>query len=172
MHQAGAMGRGSRRIAGRALTIAAALLALMQPCAFGDAMTNPFHDPFERVTQGMRGCVAPRPPSYTVSAMREEEHWRVEQGNSCYLAGRCRYSNSYLYDAGIARRLKRSLASSPGLRDTSIWILVQGRIVELSGCVASASQITSAEAVARKVRDVQGVITHLMVGVAGSRPYK
>ncbi len=160
-----------RRIPGWAPRIGVALLALMQPCAFGQAMSNPFHDPFEPATQGLRGCVPPQPPSYTLAAMREEEHWRVEQGNSCYLAGRCRYSNSYLYDAGIARRLKRGLASSPLLRHTSIWILVQGRIVELSGCVASAAQIATAERVTRSLRDVQGVIPHLMVGVRGSRPY-
>ncbi len=162
----------SRRRSGWAMFLGFALLALTPARAFGQAMVNPFHDPFERVTQGLGACVAPRPPSYTPSAMRDEEHWRVEQGNSCYLAGRCRYSNSYLYDAGIARRLKQALGSSPRLRDTSIWILVQGRIVELSGCVTSASQVGTARRWARATPEVQGVIVHLMVGVRGPRPYK
>ena len=135
-------------------------------------MINPFHDPFERVTWGLRRCVAPSPPSYTDSAMREEEHWRVEQGNSCYLAGKCRYSNSYFYDDGIARRVKRRLAASILLHNSSIWILVQGRIVELSGCISTSSQIGVAERLVRQDTDVQGIVTHLMVGIQGDRPYK
>ena len=150
------------------------VLALFAPAAVSaqaSARVNPFHDPFTQVTRGLPACVAPSPPTYTPAAIRDEEHWRVEQGNSCYLAGKCRYSNSYLYDAGIAKRLSRSLASSNSLRNTSIWILVQGRIVELSGCVAQPSQLTRAERLAQQDRDVEGVVVHLMVGTQGRRPY-
>lgn len=140
--------------------------------ASGASLINPFHDPFERVTAGIPGCVNPRPPTYTPAEMRGEEHWRVEQGNSCYLAGKCRYSSSYFYDKGIARRLSGALSSVSRLRDSSIWILVQGRIVELSGCVKRKSQLAVARKVAEQIPDVQGVLVHLMVGTRGARPYR
>jgi hypothetical protein len=148
------------------------IAAILPGTASGASLINPFHDPFERVTTGIPGCVDPRPPTYTPAQMRDEEHWRVEQGNSCYLAGKCRYSNSYFYDKGIARRLSGVLSSTSRLRDSSIWILVQGRIVELSGCVERKSQIAVARKAAEQVPDVQGVLVHLMVGTQGARPYK
>lgn len=132
---------------------------------------NPFHDPFERATRGLAGCPAPSPPTYTPSEIREVEHHRIERGNSCYLAGKCRYSNSFLYDPGIAAALVPRLRGDPALRDSSVWVLVQGRMVQFFGCVSRPGQIDRLKATARATRDVQAVLTEVMVGTGGKPPY-
>ena len=153
---------------------AAAAIALGVGAAAGAAervLINPFHDPFEQVTRGSKPCPAPQPPTYTEHDMHLAEHHRVEQGNSCYLAGRCRYSSSFDYDAGIARALRERLRAAPALRGSSVWILVQGRFVQLQGCVLDAAQARAAEAVARATPDVQAVLPELRVGARGRLPY-
>jgi hypothetical protein len=134
-------------------------------------LVNPFHDPFEQATQGLAGCPAPSPPTYTHVEMQEAEHHRVEQGNSCYLAGKCRLSNSFFYDRGIASTLLPALRTDPQLRDTSVWVLVQGRFVQLFGCVARPEQIAHLEAVTRATPDVQAVLSNILVGTRGKPPY-
>lgn len=137
----------------------------------GAVRVNPFHDPFERATRGLAGCLAPSPPTYTASEIREVEHHRVERGNSCYLAGKCRYSNSFLYDRGIAAKLVPRLRADPALRDSSVWVLVQGRMVQFFGCVSRRGQIDRLKAAARATRDVQAVLAEVMVGTGGEPPY-
>ena len=132
---------------------------------------NPFHDPFEQATQGLAGCPVPSPPTYTHAEQEEAEHHRVERGNSCYLAGKCRLSNSFLYDRGIARALLPALRAAPQLRDTSVWVLVQGRFVQLFGCVSRQAQIAHLEAVTRATPDVQAVVSDILVGTHGKPPY-
>ena len=154
---------------------AAVVVAFAQGIAFAappaPVQVNPFHDPFEQVTHGLPGCPAPRPPTYTASELREAEHRRVERGNSCYLAGKCRYSNSFLYDSGIAAALAPALRADPWLRGTSVWILVQGRFVQVFGCVSRPGQIRRLEAAARRTRDVQAVLPIVMQGTTGKPPY-
>jgi len=103
--------------------------------------------------------------------MQEEEHYRVDQSNSCHLAGKCRLSNSFLYDRGIASTLLPVLRADPQLHDTSVWILVQGRLVQLLGCVSRQKQIAHLEAVARATPDVQAVLSSILVGTHGKPPY-
>lgn len=134
-------------------------------------LVNPFHDPFEQATQGLVDCPVPSPPTYTQAEMQEAEHHRVERGNSCYLAGKCRLSNSFLYDRGIARALLPALRADPQLRDTSVWMLVQGRFVQLFGCVSRQEQIAHLEAVARATPHVQAVLSDILVGTHGKTPY-
>lgn len=158
------------------LPIACCMLLSAWPALAGAAeglpvLVNPFHDPFAQVTSGMAGCPRPSPPTYTHAEMQQAEHHRVERGNSCYLAGKCRYSNSFLYDRGIAAGLFGALARDAALRDTSLWVLVQGRFVQLFGCVSSAAQIAHAQAVARHWPDVQAVLPQLMLGTHGATPY-
>jgi hypothetical protein len=154
--------------------IAAAVVAQALCTGAGAAqrlLVNPFHDPFEQVTHGAAACPAPQAPSYTEHDMHLAEHHRVEQGNSCYLAGRCRYSSSFDYDPGIARDLSQRLRAAPALRGSSVWILVQGRFVQLQGCVLGAAQARAAEAIARATPDVQAVLPELRVGASGRLPY-
>ncbi len=134
-------------------------------------LVNPFHDPFEPATQGLAGCPVPSPPTYTQAEMQEVEHHRVEQGNSCYLAGKCRLSNSFFYDRGIAHALLPRLRADPQLRDTSVWLLVQGRFVQFFGCVARREQIARLEAVAHATPDVEAILSNVLVGTQGKPPY-
>ncbi len=134
-------------------------------------LVNPFHDPFEPATRGLAGCPVPSPPTYTQAELQEVEHHRVEQGNSCYLAGQCRLSNSFFYDRGIAHALLPRLRADPQLRDTSVWLLVQGRFVQFFGCVARREQIARLEAVARATPDVEAILSKVLVGTHGKPPY-
>ena len=137
----------------------------------GRLLVNPFHDPFAQVTHALVNCPVPSPPTYTPAEMREVEHHRVERGNSCYLAGKCRFASSYDYDQGIAAGLFPAMSSAPVLRSTSIWVLVEGRFVQLFGCVSSTSQIDAAKQVAARWPDVQAVLPTLLVGTRGAPPY-
>ncbi|MBU6511172.1 MAG: BON domain-containing protein [Betaproteobacteria bacterium] len=163
--------QASLRIVRWTATLGAALGLCAAAGAADRVLINPFHDPFEQVTRAAGACPAPQPPSYTEHDMHLAEHHRVEQGNSCYLAGRCRYSSSFDYDAGIARALSARLRAAPELRGSSVWILVQGRFVQLQGCVRDAAQARAAEAIARATPDVQAVLPELRVGARGQLPY-
>lgn len=165
-----------RRLGGLSAPLAAASAAWLLLATPGDAATpdvqvNPFHDPFFQLSADLPDCAEPAPPGYTVDEMRQEEHWRVEQGNSCFVAGRCRYANSYLYDPDIAVALRAALRDSPMLRGTSVWVLVQGRVVQYFGCVSRRGQIPPLEAAARRLPDVQGTLSRLSVGVTPRPPY-
>ena len=135
-------------------------------------IVNPFNDPFAQATHGLVGCPAPSPPTYTRAEIREVEHHRVERGNSCYLAGKCRYASSFDYDRGIAAALLPAVRADPALRDSAVWVLVQGRVVLLSGCVSQSDQIERLEAIARATPDVQVVLSDLLVGTRGHPPYR
>lgn len=136
-----------------------------------EPLLNPFHDPFAQVTHGLADCPQASPPTYTGAEMREVEHHRAERGNSCFLAGKCRFASSYDYDRGIAAGLFPALASAPTLRGTSIWVLVEGRFVQLFGCVTDKAQIAQAQRLAAARPDVQAVLPTLMVGTRGKPPY-
>jgi hypothetical protein len=172
--RAQAVRRKSRWPAVAAVCLSAWLFAGVHGAAMAASpavLVNPFHDPFEQATQGLAGCPVPSPPTYTHAEMQEVEHHRVEQGNSCYLAGKCRLSNSFFYDRGIAHALLPTLRADPQLRDTSVWVLVQGRFVQLFGCVARPAQIAHLEALTRAAPDVQAVVSNMLVGTRGMPPY-
>lgn len=123
-------------------------------------LLNPFGDPFVQVTQG-RACPAPLGPAYTETTRRQEAHSRIERGTSCWLAGQCKESNSYRYDAAVARAVVAALRADAMLADTAIWVTAQRRFIYLEGCVATRVQADRAEALAKAVPDVQLVIPTL-----------
>ena len=156
---------------GRPLLLACMLAGAMPTAHARTLLLNPFHDPFAQVTAGLAHCPVASPPTYTRAELREVEHHRVERGNSCYLAGRCRYASSYDYDRGIAAGLFPALSAAPALRGTTLWVLVEGRFVQLFGCVTDKAQIGQAQALAQRWPDVQAVLPTLMVGTQGRPPY-
>lgn len=101
---------------------------------------NHGNDPFMHVSTAIAGCPAPRGPFETQAEWLAEAHWRIERGNSCWIAGRCRLSNSYAYDKEIAESVTRRLASlnldTQWREKTSLWLTVQRRFIYLDGCVA------------------------------------
>lgn len=138
---------------------------------------NPFNDPFIAATRGATGCPRPRGPAYSDTELKQEAHYRVERGTSCWLAGRCSEPNAYRYDARIALAAVAALQADASLADTSIWVIAERRFITLQGCVGTAQQAARAEAIAREVPEVELVLPWLAVGgeparypVAGQPP--
>jgi hypothetical protein len=137
-----------------------------------DARRNAFDDPFTVVTHGLNGCPAAEGPLLTEEQVRKEAHDRAQRGTSCWLAGRCRLHNAYLYDKEIIPRVVKAVSADGRYGDTSVWALGQRRWVWLKGCVAKPEQRDALEQLVRQIDDVEGVINELMVGTTGAPPYK
>jgi hypothetical protein len=135
------------------------------------AAGNLFHDPFFQLSDAIQGCAAPRGPWATADDVRSDAHWRAQTGVSCYLAGKCRLMNSYLYDEGIAERVHLTFARDPRFAKTSVWAQVQRRIVTLQGCVANAEQVELLKSAMQGIDDVNAVLTELSVGASAAPPY-
>ena len=133
---------------------------------------NWFDDPFLVATQGLPGCPAPDPPLLTESQMQQEAHYRAERGTSCWVSGRCRLPNAYLYDKEIAPRVVQAINVSRKFADTSVWVEGQRRWVWLKGCVSTPAQAAELERLVRQIDDVESVITQLMVGTVATPPYR
>ncbi|HJV96783.1 MAG TPA: BON domain-containing protein [Albitalea sp.] len=156
--------RFARRFAA-ALLLAAGLGASAQP------RSNVFNDPFLQVTQALPACPVPEPPGVTEQEARQLAHERSQRGVSCWLDGRCRLPNSYLYDAEIIPRVQQALRVDGHFADTSIWATGQRRWVWLQGCVTTPQQAAAAEQLVRRIDDVEGVVNQLMVGTGGTPAY-
>jgi hypothetical protein len=133
---------------------------------------NAFDDPFTVVTQGLAGCPRPEGPLLSEDQVRAEAHDRAQRGTSCWLAGRCRLHNAYLYDKEIIPRVVKAVKADGHYGDTSVWALGQRRWVWLKGCVAKPEQREALESLVRHIDDVEGVVDELMVGTAGTPPYQ
>lgn len=133
---------------------------------------NVFNDPFVQVSAGLPGCPVPDAPGVTEQEARDLAHDRSQRGVSCWLAGRCRLPNAYLYDAEIIPRVQQALRVSGRFAGTSIWAAGQRRIVWLQGCVSNAGQAMDAEQLVRRIDDVEGVVNQLMIGTGGTPAYR
>jgi hypothetical protein len=134
--------------------------------------SNVFGDPFIAITHGLPGCPVPAGPLLTHAQAIAESHGRSQRGVSCYLDGRCRLSNSYLYDKEIIPRVAITLTVDDRYAGTSVWALGQRRLVLLMGCVASAEQAHEIVARVRRIDDVEGVIDELSVGTGAAPRYE
>lgn len=81
------------------------------------------------------------PTKRTAAEMRAEIHWRAERGISCYLEGRCRFPNSYMYDRKISARVKKTLVTDSRFWNSSIWTEGYRRWVVLKACATSQKQL-------------------------------
>jgi hypothetical protein len=151
-------------------TLSLALLASV--VAAQEPRRNAFDDPFVVVTQGLAGCPIAEGPLLTEDQVRAEAHDRAQRGTSCWLAGRCRLHNAYLYDKEIVPRVVKAVKVDGRYGDTSVWALGQRRWVWLKGCVARPEQREALEGLVRQIDDVEGVVNELMVGATGKPPYK
>ncbi|GMV59868.1 MAG: hypothetical protein AMXMBFR72_29610 [Betaproteobacteria bacterium] len=152
--------------------LTAIFVAIHADAVAGDRVfRNPFNDPFLQVTSGLAACPVPEEPVYREDEYQQLAHDRSQRGVSCWLDGRCRLHNSYLYDAEIIPRVQKAILASGKFKDTSIWALGQRRRVRLKGCVRTAEQAREVEALVRRIDDVEGVDNELMIGVGGAPPY-
>lgn len=152
------------------LAVAAALLAVVAVQA--QERKNVFDDPFLQVTSAIPGCPAPAPPGYTEEEVRKEAHVRAQHGGSCYRSGRCRLSNSYLYDKEIIPRVAQYIRQDGRFNETSVWVLGERRLVTLMGCVKDRKQAQELERAVLLVDDVMGVVNYLQVGTQGKPTYR
>ena len=156
----------------RAACATASLMLLASLVAAQEPRRNAFDDPFTVVTQGLAACPTAEGPLLTEEQVRAEAHDRAQRGTSCWLAGRCRLHNAYLYDKEIIPRVVEAVKADGRYGDTSVWALGQRRWVWLKGCVAKPEQRDALERLVRQIDDVEGVVNELMVGTAGTPPYK
>jgi hypothetical protein len=138
-------------------------LPISLPASAGsDARANHGDDPFIHVSNAIPNCATPRGPFETDQEWLDEAHYRIERGNSCWIAGRCRLSNGYLYDKEIAESVTRrlnSLNASLQWRDkTSLWLTIQRRFIYLDGCVSRDFDRTHFISALGETADVERVI--------------
>jgi BON domain-containing protein len=141
----------------------AAGLANVHP-ALAQERRNWFDDPFFQVSAGLPQCPVPLGPLLTADEQRREAHARIERGTSCWLAGKCRDSNTYRYDKGLAPQVEAALKAVPGVERSSVWVTIQRRWVFLEGCVDSRERIAQLERAAMQVPEVESVLPTLSVG--------
>jgi hypothetical protein len=139
--------------------------------AAAPAKQNWFGDPFFQVSSGLSACAVPEGPFYTAEERRVQTHSRLERGTSCWLAGKCADSNAYRYDKPLAPKVRAALRAVPGVRQASVWIMVQRQWVYLQGCVPNAALGKRLERAARALPDVEAVVPDLMTGTRGKPPY-
>ncbi|MHA6908831.1 BON domain-containing protein [Ralstonia pseudosolanacearum] len=160
----------ARRIVARGLGLAICMamqiaFAQMPPAsgpsgAPGRDLGNGFSAPFVQISQDVPDCPVPRGPLPAGAQARGRAHDRIERGNNCCHAG------AHASDPAIAGAAQQRLRNDPRLRDSTLWIAVQGHVVTLQGCAASARQIDYVAEVLRQLPDVR----HVMVDVAVRRP--
>lgn len=132
---------------------------------------NRFGDPFVQVTSALPRCPAPQAPGVTAQEAAEQAHERAQRGVSCWLAGRCRLPNAYLYDAEIIPRVLLALQADGRFRaTTSLWAAGRGRVVWLQGCATTAEEAAATERIVRALDDVEGVVNQILVGTEGPAP--
>lgn len=164
-------GRTLRGAFGILASLCVVHLSIGATSAEGQALRNPFHDPMLQITRGMPSCPQPEEPVYTKQEFIALSHERSQRGVSCWLAGRCRLSNGYLYDAEIVPRVEIAVNQTTHYGQTSVWALSQRRRVWLRGCVQTAKQAKEIEAIVRHIDDVEDVQNELMVGDRGVPAY-
>ena len=145
------------------------LLAFLSSAPAAADRTNVFNDPFVQVTRALTSCPVPAGPLFSAEEVKAEAHARSQRGVSCYLAGRCRLSNAYLYDREIIARVEKAILADGRFQRTSIWVYGQRRWVWLQGCVNSAEEVTALERLVRNIDDVETVIDELTSGTAAPR---
>jgi hypothetical protein len=155
----------TRRALARATSvpIAALAVALVGGYALAEKRANYFNDPFLQITNGIADCPVPEGPIITEGEMRTQVHARTERGTRCFLSGRCRLPNSYLYDKEIIPRVGKAILADGRFGDTSVWAEGQRRWVWLKGCVRRKDQAKALEQLVRGLDDVEAVINQLVV---------
>jgi hypothetical protein len=140
------------------------LLAFMvsQPALADDLRSNRGNDPFIQISKAIPQCPAPLGPMETEQEWLNDAHYRIERGNTCWVEGRCRLSNSYRYDAEIAEAVQRRLSAiNPATHwreQSSLWLVLQRRFIYVQGCVSPGFDKDKFLAELAKTADVDQVI--------------
>ncbi|WP_242539066.1 hypothetical protein [Trinickia acidisoli] len=147
------------------------------PAWAGAPRANRGNDPFFQVSQAVSACPVPLGPMETEQEWLGESHYRIERGNSCWWEGRCRLSNSYLYDKEIEEAVKRRLTNvEPSMHwreRTTLWLMLQRRFVYVQGCVAPGFDKQAFLSELAKTADVERIIDETTTNPASNTlPYR
>jgi hypothetical protein len=147
----------------RAAISAAAMAAVPALSASAGApRANHGKDPFFQVSRAVPACPVPLGPLQTEQEWLADSHYRIERGNSCWWEGRCRLSNSYLYDKEIQEAVNRRLtnieASTHWREHTTLWLILQRRFIYVQGCVAPGFDKQAFLSELAKTADVERVV--------------
>ena len=121
--------------------LASLLICMSIGCAHAEPLrANHGHDPFLQISKAISDCPVPLGPLQTEKEWLDDSHYRIERGNSCWIEGRCRLSNAYLYDTEIADTVQRRLANlnvdTHWREQSTLWLTLQRRFIYVEGCVA------------------------------------
>jgi hypothetical protein len=132
-----------------------------------DARVNHGDDPFMHVSSAIADCPAPRGPFDTEEEWLKDAHYRIEDGNNCWVEGRCRLSSSYRYDKEIAESVTRRLdalnASTQWREKTSLWLTIQKRFIYIDGCVSRDFDLKHFVSAIGQTADVERVLNRAAV---------
>ena len=142
-----------------------------------DPRTNHGHDPFFQISHAVGACPAPLGPLETEKEWLDDSHYRIERGNSCWIEGRCRLSNAYLYDTEIADTVQRRLATinlaTHWREQSTLWLTLQRRFIYVEGCVTPGFDKTTFLTELARTADVERVIDNTVSDPhAAQLPYK
>ncbi|MFL9918706.1 hypothetical protein PQR75_25655 [Paraburkholderia fungorum] len=138
---------------------------------------NRGHDPFFQISKAISNCPVPLGPLETEQEWLDDSHYRIERGNSCWVEGRCRLSNAYLYDTEIAEAVQRRLTNINDVthwrEQSTLWLTLQRRFIYVQGCVAPGFDKQTFLAELAKTADVDRVIDDTTTNPhTASLPYK
>ena len=148
-----------------------------RPVFADELRSNRGNDPFFQISTAIARCPQPLGPLETAQEWLDEAHYRIERGNSCWVEGRCRLSNAYLYDAEIAETVKRRLQTidhATHWRERStLWLTLQRRFIYVQGCVSSDFDKDTFLSELAKTADVDKVIDNTTIDPKStSLPYR
>ncbi|CAM2152094.1 BON domain-containing protein [Pararobbsia alpina] len=143
--------------------IAVAGMVKSAPARADEVRTNHGDDPFLSVSKGIASCPVPLGPMQTDKEWLANSHNRIEHGNNCWSEGRCRLMNAYYYDKDIADTVQRRLRYVDTLdlhwkERTTLWLMIQSRVIYVQGCVAPDFDKKKFLAVLRQTADVDEVV--------------
>jgi hypothetical protein len=138
---------------------------------------NRGHDPFLQISKAINECPTPLGPFETEKEWLDDSHYRIERGNSCWIEGRCRLPNAYLYDAEIAEAVQRRLANlnyaTHWREQSTLWLTLQRRFIYVEGCIAPGFDKRTFLAELAKTADVERVIDNTIIDPhAAQLPYR
>jgi hypothetical protein len=165
----------SGSIVGASIALLICTMNIVHAQSMPPTLRNFGNDPFVRISQEIADCPEPAGPRISEAQWKREAHHRIEQGNHCYVEGRCRLANAYQYDNDIAEALQRRLdtlrRTQPAWQNSSLWITVSGRRLTVQGCVAPDFHRSSFLGALREIADVEQVIDQTTSTPARGVPY-
>lgn len=140
--------------------------------------SNHGDDPFFSISKGISACPVPLGPMQTDKEWLANSHNRIEHGNNCWSEGRCRLMNAYYYDKDIAESVQRRLRYVNTLdlhwqERSTLWLMVQSRVIFVQGCVLPAFDKQKFLAVLAQTADVDRVIDNTSTHIdPNAMPYR